>query len=199
MIKAIFFDFFEVITYGDFGDVYQNFADRVDISVDTVSEYHAKNLGGLLTGSVTSHDMLTAFKLEGHMNVEEMLTVWAEETQKLMSADPDMISLLVKLKENYILGALTNLTEQRFGGDIQMGLYDYFDFNVLSFKVGMKKPDKRFYETALRLAECQPEETVFIDDQVQNTDAAAALGIHSIQYTDTKLLTKQLQDLDIKV
>jgi len=79
MIKAIFFDLHKVITHGEFHDIYEKFANRVNISVDVVSDYHKANLGGLVSGTETSEDMLIAFSLSDKMTVEEMLEIWKEE------------------------------------------------------------------------------------------------------------------------
>ena len=40
MIKYIFFDLYKVITQGDFSNIYENFASRVGISTETVSDFH---------------------------------------------------------------------------------------------------------------------------------------------------------------
>lgn len=164
--------------------------------------FHAKNLAGLLTGAVTSEDMLEAFGLSQSISKEQMLNVWTEETMKLMSADKNALALLVKLRVKYILGALTNLTEQRYGADLKMGLYDYFDFSVLSYKVGIKKPDANFFLKALDQAGCLPQESVFIDDQAKNTEAATMLGIKSIQYDndeDIQILLAKLRKVGVEV
>lgn len=199
MIKAIFFDLHEVVTHGNFKDIYKRFADRVNISTEIVNDFHRENLGGLLTGTVTSKDMLETFGLDGQLTVEQMLDVWTEEITKLMYADMEMLSLLSKLRKKYRLGALTNLTEQRYGADIKMGLHGKFDFSVLSFKEGVKKPDQNFFLKALERAECTPEESVFIDDQAKNTNAAEELGIKSVQYENIDSLLEKLGALGVEV
>jgi len=199
MIKAIFFDLHKVVTHGDFNDIYKRFADRVNISAEIVSNFHRENLEGLLTGTVTSKDMLEAFDLDDKITVEKMLDIWTEEITKLMYADAEILSLLSKLKGAYKIGALTNLTEQRYGADIEMGLYEHFDFSVLSFKEGLKKPDPNFFLKALEQAGCASEEAVFIDDQAKNTNAAKEMGFKSIQYENIDILMKKLDALGVEV
>lgn len=199
MIKAIFFDLHKVVTYGEFGDIYARFAQRVGVSQMLVSDFHRKNLGGLLDGSVSSEDMLTAFGLGAKMDTQAMLEIWREEICLLMRADENMLALLTRLKGRYTLLALTNLTEQRYAADVAMGLYEYFDFKVLSFKEGVRKPDPRIFTIALKAADCRPDEVVFIDDQEKNTAAAVKLGIPSVQFKDKGSLVDELRALGVEV
>ena len=200
MIKALFFDLHKVITHGDFSDIYKNVAERAGITTEVVSVYHnQENLTGLLDGTITTPDMLSAFCLENKMTVKELLKVWEEETVKLMSVDEKMLSLLRQLRTEYTLAALTNLTEQRYGADIEMGLYSYFDYKVLSFEEGLKKPDPAYFKRALEITGNTPEEVIFIDDQEKNTAAAKLLGMGSITFTGYESLVKRLEELGVRV
>lgn len=55
-----------------------------------------------------------------------------------------------------------------------------FDAILLSFEVGMHKPDPAIYREALRrLGDVSPDRAVFVDDQPAYCDGAAALGIET--------------------
>ncbi len=55
-----------------------------------------------------------------------------------------------------------------------------FDEVLLSFEVGMHKPDPGIYREALRrLGDVAPDRAVFVDDQPAYCDGAAALGIET--------------------
>jgi putative hydrolase of the HAD superfamily len=60
-----------------------------------------------------------------------------------------------------------------------------FDVVVDSSVEGVRKPDRRFFEIALRRVGCAPEECVLVDDTEENCVAAAALGIRAIRFVDT--------------
>jgi len=58
--------------------------------------------------------------------------------------------------------------------------YDFLrniDEVVLSYRVGACKPERKIYEHALALAQCQPDECLFIDDVLENVDGAIAAGL----------------------
>jgi putative hydrolase of the HAD superfamily len=62
----------------------------------------------------------------------------------------------------------------------RLGIAEEFDEILLSFEVGMHKPDPGIYREALRrLGDIAPERAVFVDDQPAYCDGAAALGIET--------------------
>ena len=62
----------------------------------------------------------------------------------------------------------------------RLGITAEFDEVLLSFEVGIHKPDPGIYREALhRLGDVAPERAVFVDDQPPYCDGAAALGIET--------------------
>lgn len=58
-----------------------------------------------------------------------------------------------------------------------LGLVAAMDATVLSFEVGVAKPDAGIYRAALARLDVEPAEAVFVDDQARYCDGAAAIGI----------------------
>jgi len=56
-----------------------------------------------------------------------------------------------------------------------------FEFVVESSKVGVRKPEPRFYEIACELLEVEPSQCVFLDDLGINLKPAAAMGMTTIK------------------
>ncbi len=66
----------------------------------------------------------------------------------------------------------------------------YMDGGVFSFECNLIKPDSDIYEYLIDKYKLNPEECVFIDDVLNNTKAAEALGINTIlfeNYEDAKV------------
>ena len=61
----------------------------------------------------------------------------------------------------------------------ELGLEREVDAVVLSFEVGVAKPDPGIYQTALDALAARPEEAVFVDDQAAYCEGAEAIGIRS--------------------
>jgi len=68
-----------------------------------------------------------------------------------------------------------------------------FDHIVESSKVGVRKPDPRFYELACERAGVGPHEVVFLDDLGVNLKPAQAMGMTTIKVGDPD---KALADLE---
>jgi putative hydrolase of the HAD superfamily len=67
-----------------------------------------------------------------------------------------------------------------------------FDLLVWSCQVGVVKPDPAIYRhTLAELGTC-PEETLFIDDKLPNVEAARALNIQTIQFSNVERLREDL-------
>ena len=60
-----------------------------------------------------------------------------------------------------------------------LGLEREADAVVLSFEVGVAKPDAGIYQAALDALGARPEEAVFVDDQAWYCEGAEAIGIRS--------------------
>ena len=61
-----------------------------------------------------------------------------------------------------------------------------FDDMIISGKVGLKKPDKKIYQLALKKFDCILSQTLFIDDRPENTEAAQNLGMNIITLDDPR-------------
>jgi putative hydrolase of the HAD superfamily len=59
----------------------------------------------------------------------------------------------------------------------RLGLPEVTDAVVLSFEAGVAKPDAGIYRKALDALGAQPEEAVFVDDQLVYCEGAEAVGV----------------------
>jgi putative hydrolase of the HAD superfamily len=102
---------------------------------------------------------------------------------------PEMVEMLDRVKEAGLLVAcLTNniVDPGSAGNDRAAEIADImarFDVIVESSKVGVRKPEPRFYEIACELLGVRPQECVFLDDLGINLKPAAAMGMTTIKVT----------------
>jgi len=108
------------------------------------------------------------------------------------------LQILKKMKENYRVILLSNTDVMRYGF-IKKNFPEMliFDAYVLSYEEGYMKPDPRIYKAALKKAEAQADECLFIDDKEDNIDAATALGINTIHFTEGADLAAELRKLEL--
>ena len=99
--------------------------------------------------------------------------------------DEALADYVRRLKAHFTIGLLSN-TWYTDGAQLLSAyhLTDAFDVWVTSAEVGVMKPEPQIYQIALERTGTQPGETIFVDDFAHNIQAAQALGMQAIHYTD---------------
>jgi epoxide hydrolase-like predicted phosphatase len=110
--------------------------------------------------------------------------------------DGELIAYLRRMRGSYktalLSNAWANLEEWLH---TRLHIDDCFDVIVVSALVHMMKPDPAIYHYTLSQLQVAPQEAVFVDDSRPNVEAAAALGIHAIQFTTRGAVLQQLDML----
>ncbi|PZF97934.1 HAD family hydrolase [Micromonospora deserti] len=96
--------------------------------------------------------------------------------------DDQVRALLAKARQRVPLVLVTNATDTLDEHLDRIGLTHFADAVVSSAKVGVAKPDQRIYEIAAELAGAAPERCLFVDDRLENVQAARALGMAGVHY-----------------
>jgi 2-haloacid dehalogenase len=103
---------------------------------------------------------------------------------------PQNVTILRKLKEKYKLYGLTNWSAETF--PIVFKRYSFFklfDGIVISGEEKLIKPDKKIFERMLERYHLEAKNSLFIDDNMNNIQAAKEIGfatIHVQEKTDLK-------------
>lgn len=97
--------------------------------------------------------------------------------------DPILIDVITHLRPGYKQAVLSNAP-----ASLLETLRDHyhvsqlFDVIIASAWIKVMKPDPRAYRAVLEALGLRAEETVFVDDLLQNIDAAKKLGMHTIHF-----------------
>lgn len=70
-----------------------------------------------------------------------------------------------------------------------------FEMMVISGEEGVAKPDPEIYRRTLERLNVAPAEAVFVDDFVENVEAARALGIHAVQFLNRAQAIRDVEEL----
>lgn len=70
-----------------------------------------------------------------------------------------------------------------------------FNETFLSYKMGLWKPDYKIYDAVINKANLNPQEILFVDDNQDNVDAAADMGIQCIKINPPECFTDTLQHI----
>ena len=112
------------------------------------------------------------------------------------SVHQENVNLALKLKQKgYPIYLLSNFPGDQFEKyRLQNSFLDEFDDRIISGDVGLAKPDIKIYELAIQKFNLVPEESLFIDDKIENIKGAEKVGIQTIhleQPKDLKNLIKK--------
>jgi len=131
----------------------------------------------------------------------------AELTRLLVAVPPSLVpipqtvELLYRLKaRGYPLYCLSNMhiasiehleREQKF--------FEVFTGKVISCRLNLCKPEAAIYRHALETYGLRAEDTVFIDDVEVNIEAAANVGLRTIQFRDAAQCERELRALGVNL
>jgi putative hydrolase of the HAD superfamily len=108
---------------------------------------------------------------------------------------PDVLSIAAALASDsdYLMIALNNeslpLNEYRIE---RFELRRYFRCFFSSCFLGIRKPDPRIYELALRLTQWPAERCVFVDDRPENLEPALRLKMRTVRFVNAEQLRVDL-------
>ena len=113
-----------------------------------------------------------------------------------------MVPLITQLvTSGYRLGILSNTCELHWQYIVNRYrlVRRAFSITALSFKLGHLKPDPRIYAAAAELAGVAATEIFFVDDLIENVEAARKYGFDAVLYTDVPTLTSELRTRGVRV
>ena len=205
LIKAVLWDFGGVITSSPF-EAFNKFEIKKRIPVDFIRKVNAEN-----------HETNAWAKLESsEINLDEFDKLFRSETAakgheisgkeviNLLSGEirPDMVTVLKKIKKNYIVGCITNNVNAGQGPGMarskkkQIAIEEVmsnFEFIIESSKVGVRKPNPKIYKLACERASVSPAECLYLDDLGVNLKPAKAMGMRTIKVLSSEQAIAELE------
>ena len=111
------------------------------------------------------------------------------------SVHQENVDLALKLKQKgYPIYLLSNFPGDQFEKyRLQNSFLNEFDDRIISGDVGLAKPDIKIYQLAIKKFNLNPEESLFIDDKIENTRGAEQVGIKTIQLQKPENLDKEIR------
>ncbi|MBK5333528.1 MAG: HAD-IA family hydrolase [Ilumatobacteraceae bacterium] len=193
MIKAVLWDFGGVILTSPF-EAFRRYESEHNLPLDFIRSVNSTdphtNAWALMERSeVTPQQFDDLFAAEsgtlGHrVSGADVLFLLAGDVR------PGMVAMLDRVKAaGFRVACLTNNIVGGDGLDVAenarsvqiAGIMARFDVIVESSKIGVRKPEPRFYEIACEMLGVLPEECVFLDDLGINLKPAAAMGMATIK------------------
>jgi|TARA_Y100000817_G_scaffold111548_1_gene87318 FMN phosphatase YigB (HAD superfamily) len=200
MIKTIFFDIGGVLIDIHPERTYQYLSDSADVEVSMVKESFPWD----------AHDQYE----RGIMNNEDWFITYKESLPQpcclkrsdfwnawklLLGEEKNTVNILEALNKQYSIWLLSNTNPKHIQDEIEKRYLfpSLVNGAVYSFDVGVRKPEKEIYEIAMQRANANPQECLFIDDLLENIQAAKQIGIEGVHFISSEQLKQELVHLGI--
>jgi len=134
------------------------------------------------TGDISYDDFLAGFQKQlPNASIEEILKAWNAVLGDFPSYRLDFLKELSKKYRLFLLSNTDsihiNTFEKRTGKPFYTDFYNCFEKVHFSFEIRKRKPNAESYQHLIDEHNLVPQQTLFVDDKKENTDAAAALGL----------------------
>ena len=132
----------------------------------------------------------------------DLIDAWIERQSEMITGPiPGTVDILAELRDRRVLlYALSNWSAETFPLSLtRFDFLSWFDGILLSGDVRLLKPDPRIFQVFFETHSIDPAGTVYIDDLKPNVEAAVALGMHGIVFTDAPALRNELVKLGLLV
>ena len=189
MIKAIIFDFGGVIITLDQPQAIARFeALGLTNAAEQLDAYTQGGIfGELECGTISDEDFRSALSRQVGREVtwEECRHAWTGYCKEVPQRNLDELLRLRSQGYRLLLFSNTNpfmmswAMSNDFDGHGHSVDY-YMDYCYMSYKMGVMKPDERFFRQVLANEHLLPEEALFIDDGTRNVEVASQLGFHTL-------------------
>jgi putative hydrolase of the HAD superfamily len=202
-VSAVLWDFGGVILSSPF-EAFRHYEDAHRLPADFIrsvnaTDPHTNAWARLERNDITTTQFDTEFAQDswalGHrVPGADVLALLAGEVRT------EMVTALDRVKAaGYKMACLTNnvggehVSSER--SDTIQSIMARFDAVVESSKVGVRKPEPRFYELACETIDVRPDECVFLDDLGINLKPAAAMGMRTIKVLSAEQAIADLEGI----
>jgi len=147
---------------------------------------------GKLTGLAFWQTVVREAGLNLSASAIDELNLW--DARLWTTQNPAMLAWQQQLKARGLLTAiLSNMGDSVLDNmKREFDWFSRFDVLVWSYQLHIAKPDPAIYHYVLNKLGTRPEETLFIDDKAINIDAAHALGMKGLVFTNVEQLRVDL-------
>ncbi len=132
------------------------------------------------------------------LNLAMDFETFKKEWNDVFKPLPGMEKLVRQVAKTYKIGLLSDIGPLHWTHlQETLAVLNLFPNPVLSFRIGLLKPDKKTYLLAADSVETAPDRCLFIDDREINVQGAAETGMKALLFEGPEKLRKELQKMEI--
>ncbi len=110
--------------------------------------------------------------------------------------DTQLVDRIRRLKQHYHTALLSNAwSDLRDYLVNRLKIADAFDQMIISAEVGLVKPDQRIYRLVLEHLQVPAQAAIFLDDVMENVEAARSVGLTGIHFRSANQALTELDQI----
>jgi glucose-1-phosphatase len=187
-IRSILLDFGNVVAFFDHLKACRQLAVISSVSITADEIYEAIFKTPLETdydaGRISTAEFLTTLRhaLRLHASDVEIARAWSD----IYWPNEAMAAAILTLKVRgfrFVLASNTNELHHEWFGRQFADTLSMMDAQVVSYRVGSRKPERPFFDACLAAASCAASECLYVDDREDFVAAGRRLGMAGLVYT----------------
>lgn len=196
MIKNIVFDIGNVIAYYKHEEAIEHFAKNEEekefIMNNIVKSPEWAGNGLVDIGLLSWDDIIKIIQDRTNNTHDELIEEFCHKHYNYLMVQESMLNLIKDLRnKGYKVYLLSNTNKDSVDHMKNSGLFELVDGYVLSYIENKVKPHQGIYKTLIERYNLIPEESIFVDDRLDNCETAKSLGMDYINvnkddYNDLK-------------
>lgn len=201
-IKAIVFDIGGVLVLENGSAIARQVGKLFNLDLEKFEETRIKHYHLSSRGQMSEKEYYLSISRELELEkvkINKFINHWKKLIYKKTKLHKESEQILKKLKKNYLLATLTNVSPYHEGPRIKNQVYKHFKHKLASTEIGLLKPNLEFYKLLIKKLKLPPNQLVFIDDKERNMPPAKKLGINTILFKNNKQLKRDLRKLGVKI
>ena len=200
-IKAVAFDFGNVISLPQNTEDLRRLAEIVGVDKDTMNEIAMKDRADYDRGAISGTDYYARGlrKLGKVLDGEALAALVKADLESWAKVNPETEALMEEVKKSgKKVAILSNMPHEFLSmSRVRFPFFSRVDAGIYSCELGVNKPDRAIYEALLSALDSRAAEVVFFDDLEANVAGARALGIEAFVWKDAASARSRLVSLGV--
>ena len=202
MIKAVAFDYGDVIELHEGGSFLELAADGLGVPLDEFKKVYFQYNHLANVDNTSWYDMfgkvLSTFNISKEK--EEEIVSKLRERNSNGKINTDLVALFPKLRQLGLkVGILSNSSSALRERLNQNGVAELVDVSVISGEIGFQKPHKEAFQVLFEKLNIKPEEVIFVDDSTKSLEKAVEIGFIPVLFKNNEQLVADLRTAGISI
>ncbi len=193
MIKTIFFDIGGVLLNIHPDRTIKYLSNLTNLSEKQIEKAFPENAHhnyerGEISGSEFFEAVKITLPISNSLTKEQFWHAWG----LLVGEETEVVKTMNDLTNKYPVWLLSNTNPYHILEEERFKLFDKIKGGIYSYDVGSRKPEAEIYHKALQIAGVKAENSLFIDDLIENVEMARSLNMNAIHLKTVGDFNKQL-------